>query len=305
MGRPDKKNPLRLLAQGDLPPPLVYQLGWGMTPRLSPDGNSVAWLQKGDLVVTHLETGLTRVVATKTGTPIAWTPDGKRLIHQILPEQPGGGGMQSKPVDGSAPAERLTSSKVWQQPQVVTRDGRFLVYQESGGLGTQQRDAPDNYDLWLLPLAPRGEPRPLLKTPANERLAHVSPDQRWMAYVSDESGRDQVWVRAFPEGPAAVQVSQDGGTEPVWAPDGATLYYRNRTGKQVYAVPVTPGTVPQFGAPVVTAGNWLAGYSFTRTYDIRPDGRALLLLAEPALGRELRIVLNADELIRRKMAGNK
>jgi serine/threonine-protein kinase len=273
-----------------------------VTPRVSPDGKSIAWPQGGDVVVTEFGTGLTRVVAARVGgSPLSWTPDGRRLIYQFRLDAPGGGGLQWKPIDGSAPAERLTTSKVWQQPQVVTRDGRFLIYQEAGALGTQS-DVEDNYDLWLLPLSPRGDPRPLLKTAANERLAHLSPDQRWMAYVSDETGRDQVWVRAFPDGPAAVQVSRDGGTEPVWAPDGATLYHRDRSGGRVYAVPITLGEVPQFGMPVVTAGNWLAGYGFTRTYDIRADGRALLLLSEAALGREMRVVLNFDELIRRKMA---
>jgi hypothetical protein len=293
------------LAFGDhtLRPPPMDVRGTPMAARLSPDGRLVAYGQ-GDpnrLVVADLGTGLTRVVASVAG-PVAWTPDGRRLIHQIRPDEPGGAGLQWKPVDGSAPAERLTTGKVWQQPQVVTRDGRFLVYQEAGGLSTRQGETEDNYDLWLLPLAPRGAPRPLLKTPANERLAHVSPDGKWMAYVSDQGGRDEIWVRAFPEGAADIQVSQEGGTEPVWAPDGGTLYYRDRTGSRISAVPVTMGSVPQFGAPVVRVGNYHPGLTWTRSYDIRPDGRALLLLPGITLGREITLVLNFDEVIRRKMA---
>jgi serine/threonine-protein kinase len=158
------------------------------------------------------------------------------------------------------------------------------------------------YDLWMLPLAPRGQPQPLLRTKASEHLADLSPDQRWMAYASDETGRDEVWVRAFPEGAAAVQVSQDGGIEPLWAPDGRTLYYRDVTGARLLAVPVTTGATPQFGAPVVTSGHWEPGRPFGRMYDVTPDGRALLMLPAATFGRELKLVLNFDEVIRRKLA---
>jgi hypothetical protein len=126
-----------------------------------------------------------------------------------------------------------------------------------------------------------------------------------MAYVSDKSGRDEIWVRAFPEGAADIQVSQGGGTAPLWAPDGATLYYRNRTGSHLYAVPVTMGAVPEFGTPAVTTGFWGAGRTFGRMYDIHPSGQALLMVAPITLGREIKLVLNFDELIRRKLEGGK
>jgi serine/threonine-protein kinase len=237
-----------------------------------------------------------------TGNLAVWGHDGRRFIYQVGPEAPGGAGLMWKPLDGSSPAERLTSSRVWQQPQMVTADGRFLVYQEAGGVGTSDATVADNYDLWLLPLMPRREPRPLLRTKANERLPYVSPDSRWMAYVSDETGRDQVWVRSFPDGPVAIQVSQESGTEPVWAPDGKTLYYRDASGMRLNAVAITVGAVPQFGPPAVTIGHWIRGVAFGRTYDITPDGSALLMNIPPTYGRELGLVLNFDEVIRRKMA---
>jgi Tol biopolymer transport system component len=274
--------------------------------RLSPDGRRLL-LHGGDalgsrLMVVDLQTGTSQVVVTGSAFWAVWLPDGRRVIYQVPPATDGGAGLFEKPVDGSAPARRLTTSKVWQQPQMVTSDGRFLVYQEAGGLGTRLSETEDNYDLWLLPLEPRGEPQPLLKTQANERLAHVSPDGRWMAYVSDQSGRDEIWVRAFPDGAADIQVSQGGGTEPVWAPDGGTLYYRNRTGSHIYVVPVTYGTVPQFGTASVTVGFWEAGRKFGRMYDIHPSGQALLMVAPFTLGREIKLVLNFDEVIRRKLA---
>jgi Tol biopolymer transport system component len=76
-------------------------------------------------------------VATGRGGWAVWLPDGRRVIYQVPPNTDGGAGLFEKPVDGSTPARRLTTSKVWQQPQMVTSDGRFLVYQEAGGLGTR------------------------------------------------------------------------------------------------------------------------------------------------------------------------
>jgi serine/threonine protein kinase len=297
------------LPQGNRPaPPAFGPLPRADVPsfRVSPNGRQVLYHQSFSrtdqrLVLADLATHTTRTVAAGTYSWFAWTPDGRRVVYQESPDSPGGAGMSWRAIDGSAPAERLTSSKAWQQPQFVTRDGRSLVYQESGGVGTQ---APldQAYDLWLLPLDPRGQPRPLLRTKANERLAHLSPDQKWMAYVSDETGRDEVWVRAFPEGATAVQVSQDGGTEPVWAPDGRTLYYRDWSGTNLRAVPVTAGAVPQFGTPVSTRGHWSQALPYGRRYDIDPVSGALLLQHASTFGRELRVVLNFDEVIRRKMA---
>jgi len=113
-----------------------------------------------------------------------------------------------------------------------------------------------------------------------------------------------VWVRAFPDGQTAIRVSDGGGTEPLWAPGGRTLYYRDPSGTRLFAVPATTGAPPQFGAPSVTSGYWVEGSPYGRMYDASPDG-ALLMLTAPAYGRELRLVLNFDEVIRRKMAEGK
>ena len=283
-----------------------------LSPRVSPDGRQILYHEskpgsppRYTLISLDLASGARRNLTTGRTFWAIWSQDGKRVIYQEPVDAPGGGGLSWKPADGSGQAERLTNSQSWQQPQFVTPDGRFLVYQETGGLGTQSSTLEENYDLWLLPLAPRGEPRPLLRTKANERLSYISPDQRWMAYVSDETGRDEIWVRSFPEGGSAFQVTQDGGTEPVWAPDGRTLYYRDATGMRLFSVPVLAGTVPQFGPPVVTSGHWEAGFTFGRMYDIAPDGKALLMMPRGIRGRELHVVLHFDTEIRRKLAAAK
>jgi hypothetical protein len=122
-----------------------------------------------------------------------------------------------------------------------------------------------------------------------------------MAYVSDETGRDEIWVRPFPSGGAAVQVSQDGGTEPVWTSDD-TLYYRDTSGTRLFAAPVIPGPAPQFGTPKVSSGLWVPVHTSGRMYDVMHEGPAFLMLTAPTYGRELNLVLNFDEVIRRKMA---
>ena len=195
-----------------------------------------------------------------------------------------------KPLDGSGALERLTTSQTPQVPQAVTRDGRHLVFSQSTG---------SNWDVWLLPLSPRGEPRALLNSPANETLADVSPDGRWMAYVSDESGRDEIWVRQFPDGAAGIQVSRDGGTEPLWSRDGRALYYRDATGEQLSQVTVGPREPPEFGAVTVTVGGWRRGNQ-TRGYDIAPDG-SLIILPQPTYDPP-GIILNFDVLVERKLA---
>jgi Tol biopolymer transport system component len=273
-------------------------------PRLSPDGRQILYgLTRGpenQVVVVDLASSGTRIAITGKGFWAMWSHDGRRIIYQEPSGKEGGYGLAWRLADGSAPGERLTESRGWQQPQAVTRDGRFLVYQETGGLGAKS-PLDQTFDLWLLPLSPRGEPRPLLRTPASEKLPHLSADERWMAYVSDETGQDEVWVRAFPDGQTAIRVSDGGGTEPLWAPDGRTLHYRDTSGTRLFAVPVTIGATPQFGAPSVTSGYWVEGSPFGRMYDASPDG-ALLMLSAQTYGRELGVVLNFDEVIRLKLA---
>jgi serine/threonine protein kinase/Tol biopolymer transport system component len=298
----DGRPSLRQLPE---PPPNVSRVSG---PRVSPDGRSVLYHETAGpndlrLLVVDIGTGTRRILATGQNFWAIWTPDSRRVIYQVPPSEPGGAGIVWKPADGSAGAERLTTSKSWQQPQIVTPDGSALIYQETGGLATRDTSLEDNYDLWLLPLSPGGEPRPLLRSKDNEKLPYLSRDGRWLAYVSDETGREEVWVRAFPpEGSAPIRVSQSGGTEPVWAPDGKRLYYRDASGLRLFAVPVTYGTVPQFAAPTVRNGRWYGGMPFGRLYDITPDGGALLCFGEPIMGRELRLIFNFDEVIRRKMA---
>jgi dipeptidyl aminopeptidase/acylaminoacyl peptidase len=280
----------------------------GAAARVSPDGQHVVFAS-GDSARIHVLdlAGGTRSVVVPAGPvwwPI-WSHDGRRIIYTAGPAFPGGAGLFWKRIDGSGPAERLTTSPLLQQmAEAVTGDGRFLVYSEieSGTAEASERSRDTRSDLWVLPLTPRGQPRPLVQTKANEGKASISPDGRWLAYTSDETGRSEVWVRPFPDGTVATQASPDGGTEPLWAPDGRTLYYRDSGGMRLLALPVASGPVPQFGVPVARIGHWNPPVPSARLYDITPDGSALLIPPAPTYGRDLGLILHFDEVIRRKLA---
>lgn len=166
-------------------------------PRLSPDGRSfVYWVQNAE--TTHvwlydLERGMSSRFTTNPaqvagGWPI-WGPEGKRVIFNSTRSDGMTWNLYWKPVDGSGPAEPLTQSEYSQVPVSVWAKGRLLAFQEvrdPAAIGT---------DIWILPLQEGARPRPFLQTSANEFLPMFSPDGRWLAYVSDHSGRSEVYVR--------------------------------------------------------------------------------------------------------------
>jgi hypothetical protein len=207
------------------------------------------------------------------------------------------GNLYWQDADGTGSEERLTKHNRHQQPLFVTPDGATLVYNE---------DSPDTiYDLWQLSLRGDHTPKPLLQTRANERLANISRDRpSWMAYVSDQSGRDEIVVSSFPEGEGARQVSTEGGTAPLWAPDGNTLFYRDAAANRLFVVPVTWSPKPALGTPRVINGWWREDYAWGRNYDVSPDGKRILLIAAAAAaGNEITVVQNWFEELKRKLQG--
>ena len=144
-------------------------------------------------------------------------------------------------------------------------------------------------------------PRPFVQTSFVERALAISPDGRWLAYVSDEAGRDEVYVRAFPQSAGQVQVSVNGGQAPRWAPDGDELFYRTASG-------ITAATVETETAFRVTGRNVLFEDDYQSSiyyahYDVDPrSGRFLMLKGEQVSG-EIIVVANWFEELRRRMGG--
>jgi serine/threonine-protein kinase len=154
-----------------------------------------------------------------------------------------------------------------------SRDGRFIVY--------TQVDSQTNRDIWVIPMegSKPGQPVAFLHTNANEFLGQLSPDSKWMAYTSDESGRREVYVRAFPSGQNLTSISLAGGEAPRWSADGRELFFVAADGR-MNAVPVKsagstfePGTpVPLFNANLIRSPN-----EPLIDYDVSSDGKRFLI----------------------------
>ena len=230
-------------------PPQEYGL-----PRLSPDGGRIAmWITQGTdrniWVYDIARDALTRLTFEGSNGWPAWHPDGRKIFYASL--RPGADwGIFSKPSDGSGADERVFVHANAAIPRDISPDGQWLAFD----LANPETAS----DIWLWRL---GEQRPLRAFAtgrANERLPVFSPDSRWIAYQSNESGAIKVYVRPADGSSGKWQISPGRGTEPRWNPTGREIFYR--VGTQMFAVAVTTGTAftagkPQllFDAPVLPA----------------------------------------------------
>ncbi len=258
-------------------------------PRLSPDGKRIAYVtlgREGRLWVYDLGSG-TNTPLTDEGRanyPI-WSPDGKRIIfswHKSLADN-----LFCLPYDGSGPMERLTTSEPMQTAGSMSPDGKTLALMEitsdTGG------------DILMLDV-PSGRITPFLNSPADwEVYPEFSPDGRWLAYQSHESGRDEIWVREFPGPGAKHVVSAEGGAMPLWARDGKQLFWVWE--EQVWAADVrTDGRFAAGKPRVLFRMSGLDWGSLNRSYDLSLDGRRFLMVKyepkEPAPVTEMILVEN-------------
>jgi hypothetical protein len=162
----------------------------------------------------------------------------------------------------------LFQSEYFKFPTDWSRDGRYILY--------RQIDPQPKYDLWVLPLFGKREPFPFLRTEANETAGVFSPDGRWIAYISDESGRYEVYVESFPERGGKRQISTSGGSGPRWRGDGKELYYQTPDGK-LMATPVTDSTNLAVGAPVALFEFRPSSGLIAPFYSVSRDGQRFLL----------------------------
>jgi hypothetical protein len=208
------------------------------SPRLSPDQKSVvvamtdAATAQPDLWVLGLARGTASRLTSDPATdwfPV-WSADGGRLLFastrlgaMSLFQKAVGGGQEEPAAEGVVSAAAAT------YPNDMSGDGRYLLYAQ----GT-----PRGYDLGVLTLVGEGKASTFLSTPFNEVQGRFSPNTRWVAYASDESGRFEVYVRPFPAASGQTQISIAGGMQPEWRRDGKELFYISADGK-LTAVPVT------------------------------------------------------------------
>ena len=215
-----------------------------------------------------------------------WSPDGQRIAYTRRSDSTGtdiywtdanGGGQEAALYAG--PGDQWEAS--------FARPGDQLVF--------RQNDSLTNRDLWVFSIRDR-RATPLLATSRDERSARLSPDGRFLAYVSDQSGDAEVYVRSFPDSSGTWLVSQGGGTEPAWSPDGRELFYR--TDDWLMAVPVV--TSPRFSVgrrDSLFAGPYVPNPTHTN-YDVHPDGTRFVMVRSSESERRVVVALNWLTLLR-------
>jgi eukaryotic-like serine/threonine-protein kinase len=272
------------------------------TVALSPDGARVA-TSRVNPSVTGQNLGIWlhefgRSVSSRLTFDLApdsapvWSPDGSRIVFTAV--RAGGNGLYRKNSNGAGreevllpPANDFKVSNDW------SRDGRFLLY--------TVQDPKTNSDLWVAPLTAdaqlSGPPTAFANTEFNEQQGQFSPDSRWIAYVSDESGRPEIHVQAFPVpagGGSKTLISRDGGTQPRWRRDGKELFYISLDGKMM-AVDVSSEqafktSVPKALFQVPIYGNDSAPSLFR--WDTTADGKRFLVDTVESSPEPLTMVLN-------------
>jgi len=252
---------------------------------LSPDGRrlAVTVMRATDNVwVYDLDRGIeTRLTVEGNSSHPVWTPDGRWVTFYRLKD--GDVGIFRKPPDGAGEADSLAAPAYF--PWSWSPDGATLAF--------DMWDSETREDIWLLTGPEGGDLKPLIVTRFNEWGAAFSPDGNWMAYVSDESGRYEVYMKSTVQTGESdrTKLSTDGGEEPRWSPRGDELFYRN--GRQWMAVSVT-GDV-EVGPRLVFEGDFMNVPGFS--YDVTGDGRRFLLIEEldPTPPRQINVVLSFFE----------
>ena len=209
-----------------------------------------------------------------------WSPSGTEVAYRSETRE--GGDIRVRPADGSGDARVLVATDRIERQTSWSSDGKYLAYILT--------DSENNNDLWYLEFKPDGaiaENRPFLQTPASEILAVFSPDGRYVAYCSNESGRQEVYVRPFPEGGGFWQVSTDGGCQPQWSGDGSELFYVQGTVLMAAEVSTKAsfrrGSVRRlFEHPDLSRG---VG-AFPKGYDVSPDGERFVVIESTEEGRD-------------------
>jgi Tol biopolymer transport system component len=216
-----------------------------------------------------------------------WSPDATRIAFEAIESSSVRLSVRSS--TGGDDEDVLFESAETKIPCDWSRDGRFLIYYVP--------DPKTGTDLWVLPLDGSRRPFTFLKTEANELWGQFSPDGRWVAYQSNETGRFEIYVRAFPGADRRTLVSTGGGVYPRWSHDGKELYYIAPDAR-LMASPIRTTTMTiEAGVPSALfqtrkAGRGLNVISGGHQYDVSPDGRFLVSVEEESTAMPLTLVMN-------------
>jgi Tol biopolymer transport system component len=261
-------------------------------PALSPDGQRVALNsdtgELGDIWILELARGsFTRFTFDpNTDKRPVWSPDGNRVV--FTSNRSGLDNLYQRLATGAGGDELLLSKDHGLIADDWSKDGRFLLYEENL--------AGTNSDLWILPMTGDRKPFLFLQTQFEETHAQFSPDGRWIVYVSNESGRPEVYVQSFPSSGGKWQVSVGGGDQPQWRRDGKEIFYMSPD-RKLMVVSVTAGVSFQQGAPVPLFQTRVETSSSTgarNNYVVAADGQRFVVnnLILDSASQPITVVLN-------------
>jgi Tol biopolymer transport system component len=282
---------------------------------LSPDGKRLALEifdgKRRDIWVYEWERdALTRLTfAGELNQNPVWTPDGQRIVYSSL-QKGGAPNLWWIRADGAGDAQRLTESKSVHYASSWRPDGKVLAF--------QQLNPDTNWDIMTLPIEGNeksgwkpGEPKPFLNSPSIEPEPTFSPDGRWLAYESNESGSYEVYVRPFPGAGGKWRISTGGGHFPKWSRNGKELFYRTEDNKIMVVTYTASGDSfradkPQLWSPGQFTDRGLANPNF----DVHPDGKRFAVLKAPGTGQtatvnKVSFIFNFFDDLRRKVPPGK
>ena len=198
-----------------------------------------------------------------------WTPDGKEILFSSA--RSGQAKIYRKRSDGTGEAERLTESGNISFATSISADGRYLAFFTGGA----------DRGLWTLTLEEGAKPELFLQSEFSESQGAFSPDGRWMAYLSNESGRSEIYVRPFPKGSGKWQISSQGGVHPIWSSTRDELFYFWQDTMYVVSYQAEAEAFRAQSPEPLFSGTF-EGMGFTRGYDLAPDGERFVMLQQEA-----------------------
>jgi eukaryotic-like serine/threonine-protein kinase len=275
-------------------------------PRISPNGERIAVNianvsgTQRDIWLYELARGVrTRFTLSQSADYAVWSPDGSRIVFSSgYRDRPG---LFVKSPSGTGGEQLLLDTPGVEVPWSWSPDGRYIAYMQHGPM-----QVVDKFSIWILPLFGDRKPFPFLESEYNRGAPTFSPDGRWIAYQSNESGAAEIYVAAFPSATTNLQVSTAGGVAPVWRPDGKELFYLTRGG-QLMAVSVsssgsglkleTPHALFQTGI-LLLAGPLGLG---TQPFDVSGNGERFVIAAYgDVTPTPITVVLNWDAELKKK-----
>jgi Tol biopolymer transport system component len=281
-------------------------------PMFSPDGRRLSLdfnsIEGRNVWVLGLEDGaLTRATFDRDGHDATWTPDGRFLTYIAPVTKPDGVMLvllRKRPASAEPP-DTLLASRLLAYTGVWLRDGSALVTTTSSlrpnPRGADSAGVDARTDAAVVRDAGRGPIEPLVSSSFSEWYVGVSPDGRWISFVSDQSGREEVYVRDLAGEHDQILVSLDGGTEPVWGPNGGELFYRETRAADPYLIAAVIRTGPELAVTsrkrLFPVGDIVATNPHAN-YDISPDGKTFVMVRRSPAARII-VLQNLPAIVRR------